>query len=140
MKSIPHIKVGEVMRTEVHSIDPMTPVRDAMRVMREHGVSSLVVLRRDERDELGLVVVSDVANKVIAKNLSPDRVDIYEIMSKPALTLDIAMDIRYAVRMLGDFGLSRGLVTDHERKLVGIVTLRDMVLAYVEHEAKTVEA
>jgi CBS domain-containing protein len=61
-------------------------------------------------------------------------------MSKPALTLDIAMDIRYAVRMLGDFGLSRGLVTDHERKLVGIVTLRDMVLAYVEHEAKTVEA
>ncbi|MDP6690907.1 MAG: CBS domain-containing protein, partial [Alphaproteobacteria bacterium] len=75
-----------------------------------------------------------------ALNHSPDRVDVYEIMSKPALTLDIAMDIRYAVRLLGNFGLSRGLVVDHDRKLVGIVSMRDMVLAYVEHEAKTVEA
>jgi predicted transcriptional regulator len=140
MKSIPHIKVGQVMRTEVHTIDPMTPVRDAMRVMAEHGVSSLVIERRDEQDELGLVVVSDIASQVIAKNHSPDRVDVYEIMSKPVLTLDIEMDIRYAVRLLGSFGLSRGLVTDHDRKLVGIVSLRDMVLAYVEHEAKTVEA
>ncbi|MDP6831327.1 MAG: CBS domain-containing protein [Alphaproteobacteria bacterium] len=128
------------MRTEVHTIDPMTPVRDAMRVMAEHGVSSLVIERRDEQDELGLVVVSDIATKVIALNHSPDRVDVYEIMSKPALTLDIAMDIRYAVRLLGNFGLSRGLVVDHDRKLVGIVSMRDMVLAYVEHEAKTVEA
>ncbi len=140
MKSIPHIKVGEVMRTEVHTIDPMTPVRDAMRVMAEHGVSSLVIERRDDQDELGLVVVSDIATKVIALNHSPDRVDVYEIMSKPALTLDIAMDIRYAVRLLGNFGLSRGLVVDHDRNLVGIVSMRDMVLAYVEHEAKTVEA
>ena len=140
MKSIPHIKVGEVMRTEVHTIDPMTPVRGAMRVMAEHGVSSLVIERRDDQDELGLVVVSDIATKVIALNHSPDRVDVYEIMSKPALTLDIAMDIRYAVRLLGNFGLSRGLVTDLDRNLVGIVSMRDMVLAYVEHEAKTVEA
>lgn len=140
MKSIPHIKVGQVMRTEVYTVDPMTPVRDAMRVMAEHGVSSLVIERRDEQDELGLVVVSDIASQVIAKNHSPDRVDVYEIMSKPVLTLDIEMDIRYAVRLLGSFGLSRGLVTDHDRKLVGIVSLRDMVLAYVEHEAKTVEA
>ncbi len=140
MSSTPHIKISEVMRTEVHMIDPMTPVREAMRVMRQHKVSSLVIARRDERDELGLIVVSDIAKKVIAKNLSPDRVDVYEIMSKPVLTLDKDMDIRYAVRLLDNFGLSRGLVTDHDRKLVGIVTMRDMVLAYVEHEMKTVEA
>ena len=140
MNSIPHIKVSEVMRTEVHMIDPMTPVREAMRVMRQHVVSSLVIDRRDERDEFGIIVVSDIAKKVLAKNLSPDRVDVYEIMSKPIITLDKDMDIRYAVRLLGNFGLSRGLVVDHERNLVGIATMRDMVLAYVEHEEKTVEA
>ncbi|MDP7549040.1 MAG: CBS domain-containing protein, partial [Alphaproteobacteria bacterium] len=88
MSSIPHIKVSQVMRTEVHMIDPMTPVREAMRLMRQREVSSLVIARRDEHDELGLVVVSDIANAVIAKNLSPDRVDVYEIMSKPVITLD----------------------------------------------------
>jgi predicted transcriptional regulator len=140
MSSIPYIKVSEIMTTDVHMIDPMTPVREAMRSMREYEVSSLVIARRDERDELGLVVVSDIAKAVIAKNLSPDRVDVYEIMSKPVITLDSDMDIRYAVRLLGNFGLSRGLVIDHDRNLVGIVTMRDMVLAYVEHEEKTVEA
>jgi predicted transcriptional regulator len=140
MSSIPHIKVSAVMRTEVHMIDPMTPVREAMRLMRQREVSSLVIARRDQHDELGLIVVSDIANQVIAKNLSPDRVDVYEIMSKPVITLDSDMDIRYAVRLLGNFGLSRGLVIDHDRNLVGIVTMRDMVLAYVEQEEKTVEA
>ncbi|NQV58125.1 MAG: CBS domain-containing protein [Alphaproteobacteria bacterium] len=140
MSSVPHIKVSQIMRTEVRMVDPMTPVREAMRFMRQHEVSSLVIARRDEHDELGLVVVSDIANKVIAKNLSPDRVDVYEIMSKPVITLDSDMDIRYAVRLLGNFGLSRGLVIDHDRNLVGIATMRDMVLAYVEQEEKTVEA
>ena len=140
MTSIPYIKVSEIMRTEVHMVEPMVPVREAMGIMREHIVSLLVIARRDERDELGLVVVSDITKKVIAKNLSPDRVDVYEVMSKPVLTLDKDMDIRYAVRLLSNFGLSRGLVVDHDRTLVGIVTLRDMVLAYVEHEAPSVEA
>jgi len=140
MTSIPHIKVADVMGTEVHMIDPMKPVREAMRVMRQHSVSSLVIARRDERDETGIVVVSDIAQQVIAKNRSPDRVDVYEIMTKPVITLDKDMDIRYAVRLLSNFNLSRGLVVDHERELVGIVTLRDMVLAYVEHEDTAVEA
>ncbi len=140
MTSTPHIKVADVMGTEVHMIDPMKPVREAMRVMRLHGVSSLVIARHDERDEMGIVVVSDIAQQVIAKDRSPDRVDVYEIMAKPVITLDKDMDIRYAVRLLSKFSLSRGLVVDHERELVGIVTLRDMVLAYIDHEDTTVEA
>ena len=140
MMSTPHIKVADVMGTEVHMIDPMKPVREAMRLMRQHEVSSLVIPRRDERDEMGIVVVSDIAQQVIAKNRSPARVDVYEIMAKPVITLDKDMDIRYAVRLLSNFSLSRGLVVNHQRELVGIVTLRDMVLAYVEHEAPSVEA
>ncbi len=140
MSTIPYIQVSEVMRTDVHMVDPMTTVREAMRLMRQHSVSSLVIDRRDERDELGLVVVSDIATEVIAKNHSPDRVDVYEIMSKPVITLDKDMDIRYGVRLLGNFGLSRALVVDHDRTLVGIVTMRDMVMAFVEHETTTVEA
>ena len=51
-------------------------------------------------------------------------------MSKPVLTLDVMMDIRYAVRMLTRFRLSRALVTENG-KLVGIVTQRDLVFRYV---------
>ena len=134
MTNEPYIRVGEVMQRQVHTVDPMTTVREALQAMAEHKVSSLVIERRDKADELGLVVVSDIAREVIAANKSPDRVNIYEIMSKPVLTLDEDMDIKFGIRLLHRFGLSRGLVTDHDRNLVGIVTLRDMVLRYAQSD------
>jgi len=125
-----NIPVEEVITRTVHRITPLATVDQAMAMMREHGVSSLVVERRDEKDEYGLLVVSDIARDVVAENRAPSRVNVYEIMSKPVINLPAEMDIRYAVRLLVKFGLSRALVVDHERAPVGIVTLRDMVLRH----------
>ncbi len=130
-----YIKVSEVMRREVYKIDALATVRTALQEMVAHGVSSLVIERRDAADEFGLVVVTDIAREVIAGHKSPDRVNIYEVMSKPVLTLDEDMHIRYGIALLQRFQLSRGLVTDHDRNLVGIVTLRDMVLRYASEDA-----
>ena len=137
MKNEPHIKVSEVMTREVRTIDSMATVREAMAVLAEAGVSSLVIERRDERDEFGMLVVSDIARHVVEAKRSPDRVNVYEIMSKPVVTLDAEMDIKYAIRLLVRLGLSRGLVVDHERRLVGIATLRDMVLSYAQTRQPT---
>ncbi len=130
MSEHPHIKVSEVMNPTVHTIAAKATVHDAVEMMRQHGVSSLVVERRDERDEFGMLTVTDIASGVIAENASPDRVNVYEIMSKPVLTVAAEMDIRYAVRLLVRFALSRAVVIDHDRRPVGLVTLRDMVLRH----------
>ncbi len=124
------IKVGEVMTPEVKTIDGTASVDKAIDLMRHSGVSSLVVDKRHGDDEYGMVVVSDIATRVIGPNKAPERVGIYEIMTKPVLTVSEDMDIRYAVRLLGQFDLSRALVTDENRNLKGIVTLRDMVLRH----------
>lgn len=130
MKHEPYITVAEVMSRNVHAIDSMATVRQAMERMTEKGISSLAVERRDEKDEYGMIVVTDIAREIVAKKLSFDRVQVYEIMSKPVLTIDPAMDLRYAIRLLVRFGLNRALVLDGERRLQGVVTLRDMVLRY----------
>ena len=130
MKDEPHIKVREVMTAKVRTVDSMATVREAMTALADAGVSSLVIERRDERDEFGLVVVTDIAEQVVAAGRSPDRVNVYEIMTKPVVTLDAEMDIKYAIRLLVRHRLTRGLVVDHARNLVGIATLRDMVLSY----------
>ena len=132
MTTHPYIRVSEVMTKPVRTIDRMATARDALKVLSESSVSSLVIERRDERDELGIVVISDIARHVIAQNRSPDRINVYEIMTKPVLTIDRDMDIRYAIRLLDQFNLSRGLVVDHDRTLLGIVTLRDMVIRYAD--------
>lgn len=127
-----YTQVSEVMTTSIKTIDAMATVHDAIVTMRESGVSSLVIERRDHSDEFGLVVVSDIAKEVIAKNRAADRVNVYEIMSKPVLTVAQDMNIKYATRLLVQFGLSRAMVVDDSRTPVGLVTMRDMVLRHIE--------
>lgn len=126
-----YVKVEDVMSTTIATIDATATVQEAVVKMHDAGVSSLVAERRDESDEFGLIVVSDIAKHVIAANRAPERVNVYEIMSKPVLTVPKDMNIRYAVRLLVQFGLSRGLVVDETRTPVGIVTLRDLVVRHV---------
>ena len=126
-----HIQVREVMTDMPVPVDGLATVREPLNRMREANVRSVVVERRRSGDEYGIVVVSDIANKVLARNRSLDRTNVYEIMSNPVLTVDASMEIKYAIRLLSKFGLSRSLVVDHN-EAIGFVTLRDMVFRYTD--------
>ncbi|MFZ1413549.1 MAG: CBS domain-containing protein [Defluviicoccus sp.] len=124
------VRVADLMSPGLKTIGRMATVADAIELMREAGVSSLVVERRDEDDEYGLVVVTDIAREVVAKDRPADRMNVYEIMSKPVITLPADMQVKYAVRLLVQFSVSRALVVDASRQPLGIVTLRDLVLRH----------
>jgi predicted transcriptional regulator len=124
------VRVGDVMSPTVRMIALTASVAEALEAMRDAGVSSLVVERRDDDDEFGLIVVTDIAREVVAKDRAADRVNVYEVMSKPVLTVPVDMQSKYAVRLLVRFNLSRALVVDETRSPVGIVTLRDLVLRH----------
>ena len=126
--------VSEAMQTVPKAIPGLATVAEAMSLMRRHTISSLVIQRRHDADEYGLVVVHDIAEKVIARSRSPERVSVYEIMSKPVITVDAEMDMRYAIRLLTRFGVSRALVME-KGELAGLVTLRDLVFAYIPGSA-----
>lgn len=128
------VRVGDVMTPDVITIPRDSTVRDAAEQMRRQGTSSVVVERRNDDDEYGLLAVTDIAEKVVARNLSPDRVDVYEVMTKPVLSLPRDMNVVFAVRMLSRFQLTRALVIDEMRTPVGIVTLRDMVLRQLDED------
>ena len=122
------VRVRDLMVSNYHSIDGLATVDEAMALMRQHLVNCLVVNRRNENDEVGLIEVADIARRVIAENRPPERVNVYEIMSKPAMTVTANMLSRYAVRLLVRFGLSRAVVMDGGHNPVGIVSLRDLVI------------
>lgn len=122
------IKVGDIMAVEFPSIDGLATVAEAMALMKQRGMDALVVNRRDATDEAGLVLLSDIAGEVIGRNRAPERVNVYEIMNKPALTLPADMLARYAVRLLTRFQVSYAVVVDPDRNPVGLVTVRNLVL------------
>lgn len=124
-----YIRIREVMTPTPRAIDGLATVRVAIDLMRAENVGSLIIDRRHDGDEYGIVTINDISRDVIGRNRSPDRTSVYEIMSKPVLTVDVDMDVKYAIRLLARFHLSRALVTD-QGEMVGIATLRDMAFRY----------
>jgi predicted transcriptional regulator len=115
------------MRTEVTEVDGRLDVLSALKIMKKVGATSLIVKRRDEKDEYGMLLFSDVAKEVIARDRAPERVNVYEIMAKPVLTVRPDMGIRYCARLFENFGISHAPVVEND-KIVGIVSFYLLVL------------
>lgn len=125
----PFIRVADMMQTSLHVVSGVASVQEAIEQMEQHKVSSLVIERRHEGDEYGMITVHDIAAKVVAINRSAERTSVYEIITKPALTLSGDMNVKYAIRLLARLELTRALVVGNRGPL-GLVTLRDLVLSY----------
>jgi CBS domain-containing protein len=111
----------------VDIVDGKMTVMEALKKMHHVETKSLIVEKRHEHDEYGMVLLSDIAKNVLAKDKSPHRVNIFEIMSKPVISVDPDMDIRYCARLFERFGLARAPVIEN-REIVGMVSFTDMVL------------
>ncbi len=121
------IRVRHVMKTDVDLVDGMATVAEALKAMKHPETRTLIVDKRDEDDEYGVVMFRDLARQVLARNLAPERVNVYEIMSKPVIHVDPEMDIRYCTRLFDRFGLSRAPVLKNG-KIIGLVSYSDIVM------------
>ena len=121
------IRVRDVMKTDVDIMDGMRTVTEAMDAMKFRDTRTIIVDKRHDDDEYGVVMFRDLAKRVLARDLSPDRVNIYEIMSKPVMSVSPDMDIRYCTRLFDRFGLSRAPVLENNN-IIGLVSYTDIVL------------
>lgn len=121
------IRVRDVMKTDLDIVDGMQTVSEAVKSMKFPETRTLIVNKRHADDEYGIVIFRDMAKKILAPGSSPDRVNVYEIMSKPVISVHPDMDIRYCTRLFDRFGLSRAPVLENQ-EIVGLVSYTDIVL------------
>ena len=136
MSSTKRIRVGDIMKKSFTTIDAGATISEALKTMKREQTSILVVEKRHADDQLGMLLAPDIANRVLAVDRAPSRVNVYEIMQKPALAVHPAMDIRYCSRLFARFRLVRALVVDGET-VVGTVSPNALVLDglyELEHE------
>jgi CBS domain-containing protein len=127
------VRVKDVMTDRYDVVDGLMMTSEALDKMRETAAEVLIVDKRDDNDEYGIVLLSDIARNVLAVDRSPERVNIYEIMSKPVVGVDPDMDIRYCARLFNKLGFSYAPVIDNG-KLLGIIGYREMLLkGLVQH-------
>ncbi len=129
------VSVRDVMKQEFDIVDGKETVLSALNKMKYLDTKALIVQKRNDDDEYGIVLLSDIAKDVLAKDRSPSRVNIFEIMSKPVISVDPNMNIRYCARLFEQFGLSRAPVIE-DKKIIGLISFTDMVMkGMVEFES-----
>ena len=120
-------RVKDVMYAYVVNIHGITKVSDALDIMKEENIQTILVRPRNDEDVYGLITLRDIARKVIAAGKQLDDVHAYEIMAKPVLMVDVNMPITYAARFLTNFNVSWAPAMENG-ELVGMVSLMGIVL------------
>lgn len=123
----PIVRARDVMSKSLATISGMATAKEAADKMRAERVSALIVEKRHEDDAWGLIAVQDLIKGVIIPGRAFEEVHVYEIMTKPVITVPAEMDIRYAARLLHRAGIRRAPVEEN-RDLIGMIALRSLIL------------
>lgn len=119
-------RARDVMSTNLILIDGMTTAREAAVRMREANVEALVVDKRHADDAYGLIAIQDLITGVVSTGRSPDHVNVFEIMTKPVISVPASMDIRYVVRMLIQANIRRAPVEENGQ-YIGMISLNELI-------------
>ena len=125
LKDVRFATVADVMSTNVVFIDGKEPVDTAIRLMRKKRVSSLVVNRRNEEDAWGIVTRKDIIHKIIDPGKHPLEVRVFQIMTKPVVTVRPELALKYCARLMHNANIRRAPVIDRN-DIVGIVSNTDI--------------
>jgi len=120
-------RARDVMRTDLKTIDGMATAREAAAKMRAENKRCLLVEKRHQDDAWGIIVVQDFIKGCVMTGRAPSEVNVYEIMTKPVITVPADMDIRYVARLIFRAGIRRAPVEEHG-EIIGMISLSSLIL------------
>ncbi len=118
--------VSQVMMPNFKKIDGVTRVAEALKMMKEENLNAMLIEPRDQSDVFGILTLKDIARKVISQRRKLHETHVYEIMSKPVLSVPASMPVPYAARLLTNFNVSYAMVMENNQ-VVGLISLNGIV-------------
>ncbi len=120
--------VKEVMtpKEKLITVSPMATVREALQLMREHKVRSVVVEKTSPSGAYGLVTFKNILQSIVAEDGDIDLLNVYDIANTPAISVSAGLEMKYAARMMVTSSIKRLLVIDNN-ELQGILTMTDII-------------
>jgi CBS domain-containing protein len=125
------MSVGRLCTRSVSVATPDETVAVAARRMAEHDVGTLVVVDDEERP-MGMLTDRDVVLRVMAKGRDPFATRIGDVMSEPPVCADESTPIEDGLARMGGAVTRRLVVTGADGRLVGILSLDDVLDLLVE--------
>jgi CBS domain-containing protein len=117
----------------IYSVDAERSVLEASRYMMEHSIGALPVLRNDEL--VGMFSERDVMNRVVAAGRTPGTTLVSEVMTTSPKSVNVNETVENCLFLMREFGFRHLPITDG-KKLMGVVSLRDLLLRYVAEQER----
>lgn len=134
MKLVRHLL--EVKGSEVVSIDGTASVFDAIKLMADRGIGSLVVQHGPQL--LGIITERDYARKVILKGRSAETTEVREVMTPDVITATRGQTVNECMTVMTEQRL-RHLPVVEDGKVIGIVSIGDLVNAIISDQKEEIE-
>ncbi len=117
----------DVMTKKIVMIDGMASAKEAVELMRREKVESLIIKKRHPQDAWGIVMVRDLIKGVLIPDKTSEEVNVFEIMTKPAICVPANMDVRYVANLMIKIGI-RIAPVEENGEYIGMVSLSDLIL------------
>lgn len=117
----------DVMSPKVVFIDGMATAKEAVELMRREKVEAVIVKKRRPEDAYGIVVVKDLIRGVIIPDMRSEEVNLYEIMTKPVISVPASMDVRYVASLMMRANL-RIAPVEENGEYIGMISLSTLIL------------
>lgn len=121
---------------QVWSIEPEDPVLEAIQLMADKHIGALPVIRNGEL--LGIVSERDYARKVILLGRSSAETPVWEIMTSPVTTVTSDDTVHHCMQLVTEKRI-RHLPVVEKGKLIGIISIGDLVKAVIEEQQHTID-
>ena len=120
----------------IYSVEPQAAVLDAIRLMAEHRVGALMVMRGAALE--GIVSERDYARKVILRGRSSADTPVRDIMSAPVLTVSLDTSVQECMQLMTDRHVRHLPVVDGAR-VIGMISIGDLVKAVIAEQQAQIE-
>jgi len=118
----------EVMtpKEKLITIEQTATVRDALKLMRENSVRSIIVEKKQADGAYGLLTFKNILQSIVAEDGDIDLLNVYDIAAIPAVGISADLNVKYAAQMMVASSIKRLLIIDNN-ELTGILTMTDIV-------------
>ncbi len=119
------MKAADIMTTKVCTINTLATVAEAIALMKDKRVRSLIV-EPSEDGAYGIVTETDIIYKVASQDRDPNSIMVYQIMTKPCIVVNPDLDLKNVARLFAETGIARAPVI--QKQLLGMISTTDLIM------------
>lgn len=119
------VLVEDVMKTNVTTIKAHATLKEALQLMKQKGLKSLVVDKNSPSDAYGIITNSQILETILVEEGDIELLNVFDVYKKPAFFVSSKIDVKYAAKTMLEHNIKRVVVTDNN-ELKGVLSITDL--------------